>query len=107
MSLQRHISILKIDTEGAEWRSISEMVKSGTIDDVKQLIVEFHVYLPQIRHASPSDYIAHLDLLRSLYEHGFRIYHFSMWLVSGKYAYESKGGIKRTGCHEVHFLKVV
>ena len=108
MSFQRRINILKKDTEGAEWPSISEMVKTGSIDAVRQLIVEFHVYSSpsKIYPASLSDYIAHLNLLRSLHEEGFRIFCFRMWIYSGSYSFKSKAGIKRTGVHEVHFMKV-
>ena len=85
------------------------MVKSGSIDNVRQLIVEFHVHttFSKIFLTKPSDYLAHLSLLRGLYEHGFRIYYFRMWVSSESVeVYKNEAGIKRTGCHEVHFMKV-
>ena len=85
------------------------MVKSGSIDNVRQLIVEFHVHttFSKIFLTKPSDYLAHLSLLRDLYEYGFRIYYFRMWVVdNNQEVYVNKAGIRRTGCHEVHFMKI-
>ena len=36
---QRRLDILKIDVEGAEWPSLAEMMKSKSMDNVRQLMV--------------------------------------------------------------------
>ena len=85
------------------------MVTSGSIDNVRQLIVEFHVYttFSRIDLTSPQDYLAHLMLLRGLYERGFRIYYFRMWISAANVEiFKNKAGTSQTGCHEVHFMRV-
>ena len=103
--IQRSLDILKIDVEGAEWPSLAEMVQSGSIRDVKQLIVEFHVHTYFNDLTSRTDYISHLTLLRSLYQLGFRIFYFRMWNPLQSLVFQG-GGVYRTGCHEVHFMRV-
>lgn len=105
---ERQLDILKIDTEGAEWSSLAEMVRTDSINDVKQLLVEFHVLTPFLNLTSRNDYISHLTLLRDLYQLGFRIFYFRQWnLPSPPLPFRDSEGIFRTGCHEVHFMRVV
>ena len=100
--LQRRLDILKVDVEGTEFSSLPEMVNTGSIKDVRQLIVEFHVTTKSLDMTRRNDYISHLTLLRKLYKLGFRIFYFRMWndrVFQG-------GGVKRTPCHEVHFMRL-
>lgn len=106
----RRLDILKIDTEGAEWSSIREMLQNKSIDDVRQLIVEFHVFLgfrsSWLDRRKESYYREQLHLLRGLYECGFRIFYFRMWNFAEKQlTFTDETGNVRTGCHEVHFMK--
>ena len=102
--LQRRLDILKIDTEGAKWRSLAEMVRNGSIQDVKQLIVEFHIHTYFNNLTSRKAYISHLTLFRNLYKLGFRIFYFRMWNPLPSLVFKD-GGVFRTGCHEVHFMR--
>ena len=105
---KRRLDVLKLDIEGAEWLSIPEMLKNGSIDDVRQLIVEFHIFVGggQLNLTNEAHYRAHLNLLRGLYKCGFKIFHFRMWNVFvTKLTFTDENGIVRTGCHEVHFMK--
>ena len=103
--LQRQLDILKIDVEGAEFESLAEMVQTGSIEDVRQLLVEFHVKLFSESRTSRNEYISHLTLLRNLYKLRFRIFYFRMWNTAKSLVFEG-GGVSRTGCHEVHFIRV-
>ena len=73
---QRTIDILKIDIEGDEWKAITQMHRSGVLNQVKQLSIETHFSM--IRYGQPT-YWGHvhpskqLSQLRQLYEAGFRI----------------------------------
>lgn len=99
---------MKIDIEGAEWVALPEMLSSGVFNGVKQLIMEFHswVDLPpwQLDHRNKNDYRQHLNVLRGLYEEGFRIFFFKRF--PGQCClYEDEFGTYRTGCHEIHMLR--
>ena len=73
---QRTIDILKIDIEGDEWKAIPQMLKSGVLDQVKQLSIEIHF---SRRGYGKPDFWGNvhsskqLSQLRQLYEAGFRI----------------------------------
>nr|XP_006816175.1 PREDICTED: methyltransferase-like protein 24-like [Saccoglossus kowalevskii] len=56
------IDVLKIDIEGGERRAFPEMLTSGTLRFVKQIVFEFHV---------PGDPIQHRD---GIAEEWFRLY---------------------------------
>ena len=76
LSFQRTIDILKIDIEGAEWSSILQMLKSGALDDVKQIAIETHFsqtgYGKKTYWGNVRPNIS-LRALRQLFEAGFRI----------------------------------
>lgn len=72
------IDILKIDIDGDEWKAIPQMMKSGTLADVKQIALETH-FSRRLKQPGqpfwgnvPSD--KQLACLRMLYEVGFRIF---------------------------------
>lgn len=104
-----NLAMMKIDIEGAEWDALPEMLKSGALKGVKQLIMEFHswVDLPpwQLDHRNKKDYRHHLNVFRRLYEEGFRIFYFKRF--PGQCClYEDEFDISRTGCHEIHLMRV-
>ena len=104
---QRRLDILKIDVEGAEWPSLAEMMKSKSMDDVRQLMVEFHIW-GDIRYIRKTAYSAHLSLLRELYTRGFRIFFFRMWSTkSTMNGSVNADNIARTRFHEVHFMRTI
>jgi FkbM family methyltransferase len=43
-----HCDVLKMDIEGAEYSILSQLCKNGLIQRVKQLLVEFHHFLPGV-----------------------------------------------------------
>ena len=68
MYLQRTIDILKMDIEGAEWNTIEQMIESGAIYKVKQLLVELHF------DSSGTNFTYPLSVLSKLYDAGFMIF---------------------------------
>ena len=106
---QKHIEIMKLDIEAGEWTALPEMLKSGTLKGVKQLIMEFHswVDLPpwNIDHRNRKDYRQHLNVLRDLYDEGFRIFFFKRFPAKCCF-FDDEFGVKRVGCHEIHLMRI-
>ncbi|XP_060606335.1 uncharacterized protein LOC132758664 [Ruditapes philippinarum] len=63
----RTLDLLKVDVEGSEWSAFEEMMTSGTLANVRQLLVEFH-FDKEMRYEK----IRQLRVLRKLYDYGFR-----------------------------------
>jgi len=63
----QRIDVLKMDIEGAEYGVIDELVKSREIDDVVQLLVEFHHVNPPFTKKST------IDAIISLRNEGFLV----------------------------------
>ena len=105
---QKHIDVIKIDIEAGEWVALPDMLKSGALTNVKQLIMEFHswVDLPpwNIDHRNKRDYKQHLNVLRDLYNEGFRIFFFKRFPAKCC-LYNDEFGVTRVGCHEVHLMR--
>ncbi|OWF38076.1 methyltransferase-like protein 24 [Mizuhopecten yessoensis] len=101
--LERAIDILKVDIEDWEWIALPEMLRSGTLRDVQQFVIEFH--LTRVK-AEPSiaQYLKCLKILKDIYDEGFRIFwtHRNLWCKF----YSSYGRDERCGCHEVSFVRV-
>ena len=77
------------------------------MDDVRQLIVEFHLR-GDIKSITKEVYSAHLSLLRKLYTSGFRIFFFRMWSATNNIIDAvNTDNIERTRCHEVHFMRTL
>ena len=109
LPFQRKIDVMKIDIEAGEWPALPEMLSSGSLKEVKQLIMEFHswVDLPpwNIDHRNKKDYQQHLKVLRDLYDDGFRIFFFKRFPAKCC-LYEDEFDVTRVGCHEVHLMRV-
>lgn len=65
----RRIDILKLDVEEFEWPALKQMLESGILDVVRQLLVEFHLHLgkphPNLETAK------RIEVLNNLKNYGF------------------------------------
>ncbi|KAJ8304970.1 hypothetical protein KUTeg_018553 [Tegillarca granosa] len=96
----RNIDILKIDVEKSEWKALPDIISSGILHNVTQLLFECHIGKIQDEDESYKDF---LTVLRIIYEHGFRIF----WNRKGTCLYHSKiSGKLRTACQEIFTVKV-
>ncbi|KAL3869042.1 hypothetical protein ACJMK2_041785 [Sinanodonta woodiana] len=64
---KRDIDILKMDVEGSEYASFLEMARSGELKHVRQICVELHSWAKETINEQ-------ITAMRTLYEHGFRIF---------------------------------
>lgn len=104
----RNIDILKIDIEANEWKALPNILATGQLSGVKQLYLELHSVLNyQGWHSDRSleRYKHYLNLLRQIYDEGFRIFFFRRWAAS-VCMFTDEFKKHRTGCHEVHFVRV-
>ena len=60
----KKIDILKMDVEKAEWQSLSNMLDSGVLKNVRQLYLEFHNGM----------FVNRLMILKRLFDNNFRIF---------------------------------
>ncbi|XP_070209451.1 probable methyltransferase-like protein 24 isoform X2 [Littorina saxatilis] len=91
------IDVVKMDVESAEWPSLATMVKEQQLDNVRQLLVEFHEGSDKT-----SRLLAHLILFHDLERIGFRKFY-----VSKNFHCQRKAAavpIMRTSCYEIHFV---
>ena len=65
------IDFLKIDTEGAEWDVIPQIIASGMMQRVRQFVFEWHFYEPD---SNVDYYRQSLELIALLERHGFRCF---------------------------------
>jgi hypothetical protein len=63
-SFVRVISVLKMDIESWEWKASPDMISSGSLNLVSQLLIEFH----------GKPIINYISILRQIYEAGSRIF---------------------------------
>ncbi|XP_070552261.1 uncharacterized protein [Ptychodera flava] len=70
----RKIDVLKIDIEGAEWQSLYQMLERGTLQYVKQLVFEVHLWKP-IPGNEKAGFREKYSILKWLEEQGFRMWH--------------------------------
>jgi FkbM family methyltransferase len=76
------IDFLKLDVEGAEDRILSDLVSSGKIQSIRQMMIEYHHRLGQ----QPS---CLADFLRQIEEAGFQYqFHASLWPVTSTNIYQ-------------------
>ena len=67
--LQRTIDILKIDLEKWEWEALPEVVESGALNHVNQLLLAMHA----TKEPSPQNYRDRLIMFQLMYSMNFRI----------------------------------
>ncbi|XP_063425402.1 probable methyltransferase-like protein 24 [Mytilus trossulus] len=91
----RNVNIVKMDIEFSEWTSLPNIIKTGTLRNTKQLLVEFH---------GSSASVEKLQTLRNIYNEGFRIYWYHRNprqgnLLQGRF-------VQNSACYEVYFLRI-
>lgn len=91
-----------MDVEKWEWRILPEMITTESLQNVRQFLAEFHITISS-REPSKEKYKMALYIFKDLYNLGFRIFwtHRNLWCK-----FTSHDGFKRSGCHEISFLKV-
>lgn len=99
---QRPIDFLKIDVEEWEWKALPQMIRSGTLKNVRQFAIELHITLRS--EPNGAKYLLGLTVLKDLYDMGFRMFwtHRNLWCKF----YPQNGASQRTGCHEVSFVNI-
>lgn len=104
---RRNIDILKIDIESSEWKALPDILATGQLVGVKQLLLELHslVHGSWSIDRSHQGYRHYLTILRQLYDLGFRTYFYRLW-IADCCRFVDEFGIERTGCHEVLMVKV-
>lgn len=90
--VQTPIKILKMDIEHSEWISLKQIIDTGQLRDVEQLLIEFHGNGDK----------AKLMILKRLYDIGFRIF----WHHKNPYAAFYDDQIARSRANEISFINV-
>ncbi|XP_070552272.1 probable methyltransferase-like protein 24 [Ptychodera flava] len=99
----KRIDILKIDIEGAEWEVLYQMLERGTLQYVKQLVFEVHVWKP-----TPGDEKAYFQkkysILKWLEEQGFRMWnwHWNHLALGSKLGYNHF--FREPCCYELSWI---
>ncbi|BFZ00530.1 hypothetical protein BsWGS_03569 [Bradybaena similaris] len=92
------IDVIKMDIESSEWPAIPEMIRSGQLKTVRQLMVEYHVM------ESSQDYLMpRLQAIQAVEKAGFKRYYVHKNPACG----ERIPGfpIARVHCYEVHYIR--
>lgn len=100
---QAVIDVVKMDVERAEWPSLANMIKEKQLNNVRQVLVEFH-HAPAEERQKPNGMMGWLAVLRSLQQAGFRRFltHKNHVCASAALAYP----VMRTLCYEMHFVNI-
>ncbi|XP_071125468.1 uncharacterized protein [Mytilus edulis] len=88
----RKIDILKIDIEWDEWIVLPNVIKTGVLKYVTQILLELH---------SPGN-LERMKTVRSLYNEGFRIF----WYHRNHFCRRNKAYIEYSICFEVCFVRI-
>lgn len=99
---KKTIDVVKVDIEESEWQALPQMIESGVLRNINQLIMEIHISIGP--EPMREKYFQGLLVLKSLYEQGFRIYstHRNLWC----HFLSKFEGIDEVGCHEVSFIRL-
>ncbi|CAC5382864.1 unnamed protein product [Mytilus coruscus] len=91
----RRVDILKMDVETMEWESFPNIIETGALANIRQMLIEFH---------GTSASLKQLRTLRDIYNEGFRIF----WYHRNPAASNLRQGIfvQNTACYEVYFVRV-
>ncbi|XP_070209739.1 probable methyltransferase-like protein 24 [Littorina saxatilis] len=91
------IDVLKMDVEEAEWSSLINMIQERQLDNVRQLLVEYHMTGDNektLRHR--------LSVIRDVERAGFKKFYVTKNAACARPAIGIP--IKRTSCYEVHYV---
>ncbi|CAG5125172.1 unnamed protein product, partial [Candidula unifasciata] len=92
------IDVIKMDIEASEWDALPQMVSSGQLENVRQLLLEYHVVDTSHEYLLPR-----LKSIQAVERLGFRkfLVHKNEHCVE----YFVKYPVPRTHCYEVHYLR--
>ncbi|XP_067653276.1 probable methyltransferase-like protein 24 [Haliotis asinina] len=95
----RVVDVLKMDVEGSEWPSLPNIVSSGELSKVRQLLVEYHGPCTE-----KNDCINRLKLLKDIYDAGFRKFyvHKNHHCTLNNALFP----VLRTFCYEIHYVNI-
>ncbi|XP_046577914.1 probable methyltransferase-like protein 24 isoform X2 [Haliotis rubra] len=65
------IDVLKIDVETSEWPSVKDLVESGVLSSVRQLLIEWHLFLD---YPKTDKYVGLYNTYMNLKDKGFSIF---------------------------------
>ncbi|XP_069131342.1 probable methyltransferase-like protein 24 [Argopecten irradians] len=91
------IDYMAIDIEEGETSLLSWMLERDLLRNVHQLLVNYHGLLPD---SDASVYTEHLQVLRALFEEGFRIFHFIRDVQC-----LFKPNMRQTGCYSLNMIR--
>lgn len=80
---QRTLDLLKLDIEGSEWSALDQMMTSGSLRNVRQLLVEYH-----FEDLTTYEKKRNLGVFRRLYDYGFRVFSREMNIGRAKFIKE-------------------
>jgi len=80
--IQGPIDFLKLDVEGAESRILSDLVSSGRIHSIRQMVIEYHHHMGNKRSCL-ADFLRQLEKA----EFGYQ-FHASLWPVASKSVFQ-------------------
>ena len=100
---QKTISILKLAIESLEWEVLANILETGQLKNTDNLVVDFHLERSSME-TDRNTYAKALQVLKDLYETGFRIF----WTRQNTLCRFLSACKKewRTNCHTVNFVKV-
>ncbi|XP_071098132.1 probable methyltransferase-like protein 24 isoform X2 [Haliotis cracherodii] len=95
----KFIDVLKMDVESSEWPALPNMISSGELSKVRQLLVEYHGPC-----TTRNDCILKLNILKDIYDKGFRKFyvHKNFHCVLNNDLFP----VIRTFCYEIHYVNI-
>ena len=86
-----------MDIESSEWHALKTMINDGSLSNVKQLAIEFHMTL---------DPLQVWEVLHLIHKEGFRIWHTHPNTFCSNVEYATLGGVNghAKACQESYFL---
>ena len=94
--LQTVIDILKVDIDYAEWDAFEDLVTSGVLKNVKQLVTEFHAWADH-----PFAYVRFYRILIAIENAGFE-----KWFINNKIHMKYKAPEPETGREKTYHYQI-
>ena len=95
---KRNIDVVKLDIQYAEWLAMQEMIEEDELDNVRQVLVEYH-----IGSEPTEDKLRRmLRILRGMSEAGFRKFYVHK-CEKGSY-HHPNFPVVRSKCYDIHYL---